>query len=121
MSIGVGVFLMVLGAILAFAVEATAPGINVHTLGIILLLTGSIAVLYSLLFWGDLPLGSAQNRCPPPHGSRGATRPGGRGTTGRGGRGAPPDLHRGRLATVAPPYQLGADAVIGGGRLCKQC
>src|ERR671913_2278145 len=54
MSIGVGIFLMVLGAILAFAVEATTPGINVHTLGIILLLTGLIAVLYSLLFWSNL-------------------------------------------------------------------
>jgi hypothetical protein len=52
-EIGVGIFLMVLGAILAFAVEAT-PGINVHTLGIILLLTGLIAVLYSLLFWSNL-------------------------------------------------------------------
>ena len=54
MSIGVGIFLMVLGAILAFAVEATTPGINVNTLGIILLLTGLIAVLYSLLFWSNL-------------------------------------------------------------------
>jgi hypothetical protein len=54
MSIEVGIFLMVLGAILAFAVEATTPGINVHTLGIILLLTGLIAVLYSLLFWSNL-------------------------------------------------------------------
>jgi hypothetical protein len=39
---------------MAFAVEATTPGINVNTLGIILLLTGLIAVLYSLLFWSDL-------------------------------------------------------------------
>jgi hypothetical protein len=54
MSIGVGIFLMVLGAILAFAVEATTPGINLHTLGIILLLTGLVAVLYSLLFWSNL-------------------------------------------------------------------
>jgi hypothetical protein len=54
MSIGVGIFLMVLGAILAFAVEATTPGINVNTLGIILILTGLIAVLYSLLFWTNL-------------------------------------------------------------------
>src|SRR5215204_5380725 len=54
MSIGVGIFLMVLGAILAYAVEATTPGINVNTLGIILLLTGLIAVLYSLLFWSNL-------------------------------------------------------------------
>jgi peptidoglycan/LPS O-acetylase OafA/YrhL len=54
MSIGVGIFLMVLGAILAFAVEATTPGINLNILGIILLLTGLIAVLYSLVFWSNL-------------------------------------------------------------------
>jgi hypothetical protein len=54
MSIGVGNFLFMLGANLAFAVEATTPGINVNTLGIILLLTGLIAVLYSLLFWSNL-------------------------------------------------------------------
>jgi membrane protein implicated in regulation of membrane protease activity len=54
MSIGVGIFLMVLGAILAFAVEATTPGINVNALGIILLLIGLVAVLYSLLFWSHL-------------------------------------------------------------------
>jgi membrane protein implicated in regulation of membrane protease activity len=54
MSIGVGIFLMVLGAILAFAVETDAPGINVNALGIILLLIGLVAVLYSLLFWSSL-------------------------------------------------------------------
>jgi Domain of unknown function (DUF6458) len=65
MSIGVGVFLMVLGAILAFAVEATTPGINVHTLGIILLLTGLIAVLYSLVFWSSLsPWGRRRTVAP---------------------------------------------------------
>ena len=99
MSIGVGIFLMVLGAILAFAVEATTPGINVHTLGFILLLTGLIAVLYSLLFWSDLspwgrrrtvarrrtvveerPVQMVEER--PHRGDRGAT--------GRGGRRASP-------------------------------
>jgi membrane protein implicated in regulation of membrane protease activity len=54
MSIGVGIFLMVLGAIMAFAMQATTPGINVHTLGIILLLIGVVVVLYSLLFWNHL-------------------------------------------------------------------
>jgi membrane protein implicated in regulation of membrane protease activity len=55
MSIGVGIFLMVLGAIMAFAVEATTPGINVNTLGVILLLIGLVVVLYSLLFWSGRP------------------------------------------------------------------
>jgi membrane-bound ClpP family serine protease len=54
MSIGVGIFLMVLGAIMAFAMEATNPGINVNALGIILLLIGLIVVLYSLLFGSNL-------------------------------------------------------------------
>ncbi len=54
MSIGVGIFLMVLGAILAFAVETDVPGVNVNSLGIILLLIGLVAVLYSLLFWSNV-------------------------------------------------------------------
>ena len=54
MGIGVGIFLMVLGAILAFAVETDVPGVNVNSLGIILLLIGLVAVLYSLLFWSNL-------------------------------------------------------------------
>ena len=53
MSIGVSIFLMVLGAILAFAVKADTPGINVNTLGIILLLVGLVSLLYSLLFWSS--------------------------------------------------------------------
>jgi hypothetical protein len=35
-------------------VETDAPGINVNALGIILLLIGLVAVLYSLLFWSNL-------------------------------------------------------------------
>jgi hypothetical protein len=54
MGIGVGIFLMVLGAILAFAVETDIPGINVNTLGVILLLIGLVALLYSLLFWSTV-------------------------------------------------------------------
>ena len=54
MSIGVGIFLMVLGAILAFAVETDVPGINANALGVILMLIGLVAVLYSLLFWSRL-------------------------------------------------------------------
>jgi hypothetical protein len=53
-SIGVGIFLMVLGAIMTFAMEASTPGINVNTLGIILLLIGLVVVLYSLSFGSNL-------------------------------------------------------------------
>jgi hypothetical protein len=54
MGIGVGIFLMVLGAILAFAVETDVPGVNVNSLGAILLVIGLVAVLYSLLFWSGV-------------------------------------------------------------------
>jgi uncharacterized membrane protein YidH (DUF202 family) len=54
MGIGVGIFLMVLGAIMAFAVETNVPGINVNALGVILMLIGLVAVCYSLLFWSNL-------------------------------------------------------------------
>jgi len=54
MSIGVGIFLTVLGAIMAFAIETDVPGINVNTLGVILMVTGFVVVLYSLLFWSSL-------------------------------------------------------------------
>jgi membrane protein implicated in regulation of membrane protease activity len=53
-SIGVGVFLLVLGAVMAFAMEATTPGVNVNVLGVILLLIGLVVVLYSLLLWRNL-------------------------------------------------------------------
>ena len=47
MGIGIGIFLMVLGAILAFAVETDVPGINVNALGVILMLIWS-----NLTPWG---------------------------------------------------------------------
>src|SRR4029453_13867843 len=73
MGIGVGIFLMVLGAILAFAVETDVPGINVNSLGVILLLIGLVAVVYSLLFWSSVtPWGRrrvvARPRLAPPGG-----------------------------------------------------
>jgi hypothetical protein len=82
MSIGVGIFLMVLGAILAFAVEATIPGINVDALGIILLLIGVVVCCTGCCSGGSCLPGVGAGGCPPPRGGRGAT--------GRGGRGASP-------------------------------
>ena len=84
MSIGVGIFLTVLGAILAFAIETDVPGINVNTLGVILMVTGAVVILYSLLFWSSLtPWGRRRVAAPPLHG-----RPRG---TGRDRRGTPLD------------------------------
>lgn len=59
MGIGVSLFLLALGAILAFAVEVTAEGFNINTIGVILMIVGGLGLLLTLLFWSDsAPLGS---------------------------------------------------------------
>ncbi|HVF53960.1 MAG TPA: DUF6458 family protein [Actinomycetota bacterium] len=53
MGIGVSMFLLALGAILTFALEAEVSGINVNTVGVILMIVGSIGLLLSLMFWSS--------------------------------------------------------------------
>jgi Domain of unknown function (DUF6458) len=53
MGIGVSLILIAVGAVLAFAVNATASGFNVHTVGWILLAVGALGVLLSLVFWSS--------------------------------------------------------------------
>lgn len=53
MGIGVSVFLLALGAILAFAVEFDASGIDIDTVGIILMVVGALGLMLSLLFWSS--------------------------------------------------------------------
>ena len=53
MGIGVSVFLIAVGAILAFAVEATAEGVDLDTVGVILMIVGAIGLLASMLFWSS--------------------------------------------------------------------
>jgi hypothetical protein len=53
MGIGVSIFLLAVGAILAFAVDVTAEGINLDTVGVILIILGLVGLLASLIFWDD--------------------------------------------------------------------
>jgi predicted membrane channel-forming protein YqfA (hemolysin III family) len=53
MSLGVSIFLLVVGAILTFAVDVTAAGFSIHTVGIILMVAGAVGVVLSLLFWSS--------------------------------------------------------------------
>ena len=53
MGIGVSVFLIALGAILTFALEVEAEGINLDTVGIILMIVGVLGLLASMLFWSS--------------------------------------------------------------------
>ena len=53
MSIGASIFLLVIGAILTFAVDVNTEGFNINTVGIILMVAGVIGLLLSLLFWSS--------------------------------------------------------------------
>jgi hypothetical protein len=51
MGIGVSIFLIALGAILRFAVTATVAGVNIQTVGVILMIVGIVGLVLSLIFW----------------------------------------------------------------------
>ena len=49
MGIGTSIFLIALGAILKFAVTTSVSGIELATVGVILMIVGAIGLLFSLL------------------------------------------------------------------------
>ncbi len=49
MTIGGGIALIVLGAILAFAVEIDVAGLNINTIGIILMLGGAVGLVFGIV------------------------------------------------------------------------
>ncbi len=55
MGLGVGIFLTAIGAILAFAVnvDTGGTGVNVHTVGLILLAVGILGIILSMVFWSS--------------------------------------------------------------------
>jgi hypothetical protein len=53
MGLGVGIFLIAVGAILTFAVNATNSAVNIDAVGWILMGVGLVSVLLSLLFWSS--------------------------------------------------------------------
>ena len=51
MGIGVGIFLIVVGAILTFAVDATVAGLDLDVVGWILMLAGAAGLVLFFYFW----------------------------------------------------------------------
>jgi hypothetical protein len=49
-ALGISIFLIAVGAILAFAVEAQVEGVNIAVVGVILMVVGGLGILLSLLF-----------------------------------------------------------------------
>jgi len=75
MGIGVSLILIAVGAVLTFAVNATVSGVNIDTIGWILMIIGLVGLLLSLMFWstwGGFHGGYARRRttyvddAPPP-------------------------------------------------------
>ena len=55
MGLGVGILLIAVGAVMAFAlnVDTSGSGVNLHTIGIILLIVGILGTLLSMFFWSS--------------------------------------------------------------------
>jgi hypothetical protein len=51
MGIGVGIFLIVVGAILTFAVHATVAGLDLKVVGWVLMLAGVAGLILFFYFW----------------------------------------------------------------------
>jgi hypothetical protein len=54
MGLGTSIFLVAVGAILDFAVHVTNNhGININTIGLILMIVGAFGIVLSLFFWNS--------------------------------------------------------------------
>ena len=53
MGIGVSMLLVAAGAILIWAINATVSGVELQTIGWILLIVGAVGALLSLIFWSS--------------------------------------------------------------------
>lgn len=55
MQIGTALFLIAVGAILRYAVDADAEGFNINTAGLILMVVGAVGLLLALFFYSQRP------------------------------------------------------------------
>lgn len=63
MGIGISLVLLAAGAILKYAVNVDDPsGVDLGTIGVILMVVGAIGVVVSTLFWSRLGVGGARRR-----------------------------------------------------------
>ncbi len=53
MGVGVSILLIAVGAILTWAVNATVSGLEIQTIGVILLIVGIVGLVLSLIFWSS--------------------------------------------------------------------
>lgn len=51
MGVSTGVIIIAMGAVLRFTTRVQSTGFNIHTVGLIVMVIGFIALLVSLMFW----------------------------------------------------------------------
>lgn len=54
MGYGISIFFLAIGAVLTWAVNATVEGIEIQTVGVILMAVGALGFLFTLVFWSSL-------------------------------------------------------------------
>jgi hypothetical protein len=53
MGTAVSLLMIAAGAIMTWAVTATVAGLNIHTVGIILMVVGAAGLVLSVIFWSS--------------------------------------------------------------------
>jgi hypothetical protein len=53
MGLGVSIFLIAVGAILTWAVNASVSGLELDTIGVILMIVGALGLVLSMIFWSS--------------------------------------------------------------------
>jgi hypothetical protein len=53
MGIGVSIILIAAGAILTWAVNASVSGLELQTIGVILMVVGALGLIVSMIFWSS--------------------------------------------------------------------
>ena len=53
MATGISLFFLAVGAILTFAIETSVEGVDLDTIGVILMVIGLLGMLFSLVLWDN--------------------------------------------------------------------
>jgi hypothetical protein len=65
MGAALSILMIVVGAILRFAISVTTTGFNLHSIGVILMIVGAVSLLISIVFlssWGGFGGGYRRQR-----------------------------------------------------------
>lgn len=53
MGVGTSIVIFAIGAVLRFAVGVSTTSVNIHTIGVILMIVGAVGFVLSLFFWSS--------------------------------------------------------------------